>query len=156
MNDWPKQKDCDTFYGNPRGKDGHASVTWEATKLVRITPPFRMTYAGKPIKTVTIHRKCADSLGRVFLAIWIAAGKDQTVIDRWFVSIFGGSYNYRLKRNSNTLSMHAYGCAIDLAPEKYPMGTSKAHFADPVLKAFKDEGWVNLPKDLMHFQCAIV
>lgn len=156
MNDWPKQRDCDKFYGNPRGTGGMASAKWEAANIVRIIPPFRMTYAGLPVKSIRIHAKCAASLGRVFMAIWVASGKSQAVIDKWFVSIYGGSYNYRLKRNSNTLSMHAYGCAIDLAPNKYPMGTSKARFVAPVIKAFTDEGWVNLPKDLMHFQAAIV
>lgn len=153
---WPKQADCDKFYGNPRGANGHASATWEAANLTRIKPPFRMYYAGKPIQTVTIHKKCADSLARVFNAIWAASGKSQEKVDSWFVSTFGGSYNYRLKRNSNSLSMHAYGCALDLAPDKYPMGTSRAKFVEPVLMAFRAEGWVNLPRDLMHFQAAIV
>jgi len=51
--------------------------------LVRVTPPFKMTYAGRPIGSVAIHRKCQLSLARVFSAIWIASGKSQAKIDTW-------------------------------------------------------------------------
>jgi hypothetical protein len=153
---WPLQSRCDAFYGNPRGKNGHASDKWKAANLVAIKPPFKMRYAGQPVTALTIHRKCAESLSRVLAAVWLASGKNQAVIDSWGVSTFGGTYNYRLKRNSNTLSMHAYGCAIDLDPEHKPMGQGKSRFAKEVVKAFTDEGWVNLPRDPMHFQAAIV
>jgi hypothetical protein len=90
----------------------------------------------------------------VFSAIWIASGKSQKKIDAWGVSDFGGSFNFRLMRNSNTLSMHSYACAIDLAPQRFPMGQSAKHFAPEVVKAFADEGWINLKNDPMHFQAA--
>ena len=80
----------------------------------------------------------------------------QDKIDEWGVSDFGGSYNFRLMRGSSHLSMHAYGCAIDLAPERFPMGVGSNKFCDAVCTAFSDEGWVNLPKDRMHFQAAVV
>lgn len=151
---WPLQKDCDAFYGDPRGGGGHANPTWEAANLTRVTPPFKIYYDGKPVQSVKVHRKCADSLGRVFAAIWKAANQDQAQIDRWGVSLFGGSYNFRLMRGSGHLSMHSYGCAIDLAPERFPMGTHAHTFVPQVIKAFADEGWVNLPNDRMHFQAA--
>ena len=154
MTDWPLQAEADGFYGNPRGRNGKASPTWESGNLVAITPPFAMHFAGKPVTRIAAHRKCAESLTRVFNAIWNAAGKDQATLDTWGVSTFGGSYNFRLKRNSTTLSMHAYGCAIDLAPERFPMGRSEPCFCSPVLQAFADEGWVNLAHDRMHFQAA--
>jgi D-alanyl-D-alanine carboxypeptidase len=153
---WPKQSQADAFYGNPRGKNAQVSEKWRAANLVAVKVPFKLRYAGKPVTTVTIHRKCAESLGRVFAAIWAASGKSQATIDKWGVSEYGGTYNYRLKRNSNTLSMHAYGCAIDLAPQRYPLGSTKAKFVPEVIKAFADEGWVNLPRDRMHFQAALI
>lgn len=153
---WPLQSDTDQFYGNPRGAGGHSSPAWEAANLTRVSPPFKMFYAGKPVQSVKIHRKCAESLGRVFAAIWEAAKHDQATIDRWGVSIFGGSYNFRLMRGSSHLSMHSYGCALDLAPERFPMGRHDQTFVPQVIQAFANEGWENLPNDRMHFQAARV
>lgn len=153
---WPLQKDCDAFYGNPRGSGGQPNPAWEAANLSHVSPPFRMYYAGKPVQSVKVHRKCAESLGRVFAAIWEAAKHDQSQIDRWDVSLFGGSFNFRLMRGSSHLSMHSYGCAIDLAPERFPMGRHDHTFVPQVIKAFSDEGWENLPNDRMHFQAARV
>jgi D-alanyl-D-alanine carboxypeptidase len=156
MQSWPTQAEADGFYGNPRGRNGKASKNWEATNLVAITPPFQLHFAGSIIRQFKIHRKCAASLGRVFDAIWQAAGHDQKKIEQWGVSTFGGSYNFRLMRGSNRLSMHSYGCAIDLAPDRFPMGRKLPCFAPEVLAAFDAEGWVNLPRDRMHFQAARV
>ena len=75
MTIWPKQRDCDMFYGNPRGEAGAVSVKWMLDNLISIVPPFRMTYAGIPVKRITVHKRCAESLSRVLAAIWIAAGK---------------------------------------------------------------------------------
>lgn len=152
----PKQSECDKFYGNPRGANGQANPKWEAANLVTVKPPFAMRYAGRPIKTIRIHKKCAIALSAALQAIWAASGKSQGKCDEWGVSTFGGSYNYRLMRQSNRLSMHSYGCAIDLAPDRFPMGRADKQFAAPVIQAFKDQGAVNLPRDRMHFQWAIV
>jgi len=156
MQSWPKQSEADSFYGNPRGRGGKASPTWQAANLVKVSSPFALHFAGSAVRSFLIHAKCADSLKRVFAAIWIAAGESQAKIDQWGVSTFGGTYNFRLKRNSNTLSMHAYGCAIDLAPDRFPMGRAEPGFVPEVLKAFADEAWVNLTHDRMHFQAALI
>jgi hypothetical protein len=160
VNQWPHQNECDKFYGDPRGKDGQPSLKWEALNLVRLTPPFQMTYAGKPIKTIRIHKKCHDSLARILAAIASAADHMPNVLSQWGVNIFGGSYNYRLMRGGSRLSMHSYGCAIDLDPERNAMGDRTPHFATckEVLRAFEAEGWVWLGAtsvhDAMHFQAA--
>jgi hypothetical protein len=142
----------DAFYGNPRGKNGQASESWKAKNLTTIKPPFKMTYAGKPVSSITIHRKCAESLKRVFDAIWIASGKSQATIAKWGMDIYGGSHNFRLSRNSNNISNHAYGCAVDFDPENKPNGQSRKRFPVVVVKAFTDEGWDNLANDPMHFE----
>lgn len=171
MTAWPLQKDCDAFYGNPRGtKDrSRANATWESANLVTVPVPFRMFFAGHPVSTIRIHRKCADSLARVLDRIWIAAGKDQKVVDGWGASTYGGSYSYRLMRGLNTLSMHSYGCAIDLDPARNALHDRTPTFtpASPVVQAFLAEGWVwggdwdgdhssaDEPRcDGMHFQAA--
>jgi hypothetical protein len=144
MNAWPLQKDCDSFYGNPRGVNGQPSGQWERDNLTAITPPFRMTYAGHPVRTIKVHRRCALSLLRVLGKIWEASGHNQETLDSWGASVFGGSYNFRLMRGLNTLSMHAYGCAIDLDPAHNGLHDRTPKFTPngAVVKAFKDEGWV--------------
>jgi hypothetical protein len=121
-----------------------------------------MTYADKPISTILVHRKCSESLLRVFDAIWKAADFKQKTVDAWGASVFGGSYNFRLMRGGNRLSMHSWGCAIDLDPARNGFGDSTPHFAQvpQVLEAFASEGWAwggpwGKP-DGMHFQAARV
>ena len=154
VNIWPLESQCDKFYGNPRGYSGLASPNWEAANLTHINAPYGMTYAGSRVATIRIHRLCADSLLRVLNAIKVAAKGDQKLLDAWGASVYGGGYNFRLMRGGNHLSMHAYGCAIDLDPAKHPMSWMSKPFVPQVIKAFTDEGWVNLPHDRMHFQAA--
>lgn len=160
---WPKQSACDSFYGNPRGRDPtKVSQLWALTNLTTIKPPFRMTYDGKPISSIRIHKKCAVSLLRTLNSIWDAAGYSQAMVDAWGASIYGGAFNYRLMRGGNALSMHSWGCAIDLDPARNGFGDKNPHFAGVplVLKAFADQGAVwgggwSKP-DGMHFQFARV
>lgn len=159
---WPKQSECASFYGDPRGPNGQADKRWMAQNLINLKPPFQMTYAGAPIKTIRVHKACSESLYRALQAIWIAGGKDQKKMDFWGVSIYGGCFNYRLARGLSSLSMHSYGCAIDLDPARNGLKDKTPRFANfpEVLKAFADEGWVWGGKwkrpDGMHFQAARV
>lgn len=161
---WPRQVECDSFYGDPRGANGKASPQWELDNLIKIVPPFVMTYERKPIEHILVHKKCAGSLNRVLQAIWVGANKDQTVVNRSGASVYAGCYNFRNMRGRSRLSMHAYGCAIDLDPENNAMGDSTPRFAKfPwVVNAFKEEGWVwggdwsFRHRDGMHFQAARV
>lgn len=157
---WPLQSQLDAFYGDPRGLNGRASPKWERANLTHIAPPFRMTYASKPINAITIHRKCSDSLSRVLAAIWEAAKHDQKVVDAWGASIFGGANCYRLMRGGSNLSTHSWACAIDLDPARNAFHDVTPHFAEApqVLQAFADEGWTWLGArpgracDGMHWQ----
>ncbi len=164
MTDWPTQAQCDAYYGNPRGRGDRPSKAWEAENIRRVTPPFRVTYDGRPIKSIAIHKKCAASFSRVLGAIWEAAGRNQATVDAWGASIFAGSYVYRLKRGGASLSMHAYGCALDLDPARNGFHDDEPNFinAPAVVKAFEDEGWTwggrwqGRSCDGMHFQAAFV
>lgn len=144
MSQWPLQRDCNAFYGNPSDPDDPSKPNpqWEAENLVFITPPFKMYYAGKEVKRIRFHKKCADAMLGVLNSLNKAADGDQGVLDNWGVSIFGGSYNYRLMRGGNSLSMHSWGCAIDLDPARNALGNNRPRFAmyPQVLKAFEDEG----------------
>lgn len=163
---WPKQSECDAFYGNPRNRADPAkpSDAWEAANLVYVKAPFDMRYEGTLLKKgVRIHKNCADSLKRVFDAIWKAAGQSQAKIDAWGVSIYGGGYTYKLMKSGKALSMHSWGCAIDLDPERNGYKDTTPNFANipEVVAAFDAEGWEwggrwKDPCDGMHFQAARV
>jgi hypothetical protein len=161
---WPLQRDCDEFYGNPRGPKNPTVVNpkWLIEHMGWVTPPFKMFYDGRPVTRFQLHEKCVDSMNRVLEDIWNRAERSQDLIHLWGADVFGGSYNYRLKRGQSTLSMHSYGCAIDLDPTNNGFNSRVHKFfsASPVVQAFKAEGWVwggdwSSP-DAMHFQAARV
>lgn len=133
-----------SIYGDPRGRGGStASPTWQRENLTTIVPPFAMRMGDIKITRITIHKACAASLSRVLQAIWDQSGRQQRVVDEWGVSAFGGSFNYRPMRGMTTLSMHSFGCAIDLDPARNGLGDATPHFSKcpVVLKAFAAERW---------------
>ncbi len=142
---WPKQSECDAYYGDPRGKNGQASAKWESANLVKVPVPWRMVAAWDKnilISSIRVHKECAQSLSSVLFRIWDATG-DQDTIEHWGMDKFGGGYNYRLMRGGSRLSMHSYGCAVDFDPARNGMGDKTPHFANcpEVVAAFKAEGW---------------
>lgn len=145
MEKWPLQRDCDKFYGDPRSASGvSASHSWELQNLVYFTPPFQMTYEGRPIKRFSVHIKCHNAFNAVFNNMLKASNNDYEKLKYWGVTKFAGCYNYRLMRGGSSLSMHSYGIAIDLDPENNSFGDRTPRFAQfpEVLKAFADEGAV--------------
>ena len=143
----PKQSDVLAYrspYGDPRRKGNAAlpSPAWESSQLVLVKPPFTMTYAGQPIRGLRFHKAAAPHFVRLFDLLFSAAAGRQSVLDQWGVSITGGSYNYRLMRGLNVLSMHSFGCALDLDPARNGLGDSTPRFATfpEVIKAFRASG----------------
>ena len=76
----------------------------------------------------------------------------------------GGAFNFRLKRGGNSLSIHSWGAAIDLDPERNALGRRYRAGAGmmpmAVVEIFAAEGWVwggpwSRP-DAMHFQAAVI
>jgi hypothetical protein len=162
---WPLQSELDAFYGNPRGKNlDQPDTQWVTENIVRVLPPFPMTYAGRPARTISIHKKCAESLSRVLFAVWDYSGRKQGILDQWGASVYGGGFNYRLMRGGTRLSVHSWGAAIDLDPERNGFHDTTPNFANhpAVVKAFEDEGWTwggrwsGASCDGMHFQAARV
>lgn len=160
---WPKQSECDQFYGNPRGRNGLASSTWEAANLVTIPIPWAAVASWEPatkIKRIRCHRKVSASLERVLAAIWLASGCSQAKIAEWGMDQYGGGYQFRAMRGGNRLSTHAYGIAQDWDPARNGMGDKTPNFANcpEVIAAFKAEGWECgidwASPDAMHFQAA--
>lgn len=159
---WPAQIDAVKFYGNPSGRLGMPSRSWEMANIVTVPTPWHLvtSWGGTLVKGIRIHRLCADSLTRALAAIWDTAGRDTGKIREWGMHLYGGGYNYRLIRGANRLSMHAFGCAVDFDPERNGFGDPTPYFArvPAVLAAFEGEGWTwggrwKTP-DGMHFQAA--
>jgi hypothetical protein len=133
-----------SMYGDPRNRSNVASPSpaWESANLTLVRPPFVMTYASKPIRGLRFHKTAAPHFSRLFEMLLSRAKGRQITLDQWGVSITGGSYVYRLMRGLNTLSMHSYGCALDLDPARNGLGDATPRFAEfpEVIRAFRDSG----------------
>lgn len=158
MAGWPKDTLAAkvAFYGDPRGKHG-VNPTWFAKNIVRIKPPFQMYYAGKPISTISVHKKCADAFLAAFKEIWEKCEKDQKRVDKTGASDFAGVFNYRVIAGSGNLSNHSFACAIDLSPKSNGFYVTKTTLSNIVIDAFKRQGarWggdYKGRKDPMHFE----
>lgn len=144
------------FYGDPRGLSG-GNQSWYNANVVRVTPPYRMTYDGQPIKSISFHKKAAAALLAALNAIWEACDKDQTKIEKYGLQEFGGSFNYRQIRGSSNLSNHSFAIAIDIAPTGNELGKTKGTMPAFAVKAFKDSGFkwggdYKGRRDWMHFE----
>jgi hypothetical protein len=165
MTIWPHQQLARTFYGDPDPEhDGVPSRAWEDAALTTIVPPYRMVLAwdtSRVVRKIRVHRKCAWSLTKILTGIANHFGSEQD-LEANRMHLYGGCYNFRTMRGSNKLSMHSYGCAIDLDPEanylgrEYQEGLGMMPMA--VVKLFEDEGWTWGGKwrraDAQHFQAA--
>jgi hypothetical protein len=141
------------FYGTPG-----------MVKLRDFVPPFQMIDADtkKPVKSFEVHPKCFNAFAQVFQEIWDKCNHDQSVIEKYHLHLFGGSYNKRLVRGSTShWSVHAFGAAIDINPAGAPMAVderpTQENMPDFAVEAFKRAGatWggdFQHRKDWMHFQ----
>lgn len=152
-NTWPRQSGVPAFYGAV------------GTNQVRLELPFPMRIAwnkSQVIRSFSVHRKVAESAGRVFANIartYSDAERKSIGID-----LFGGALNVRKMRGGSNYSMHSWGIAIDFDPERNSLhwNKSKARLAHPdanaFWKAWEDEGWLSLGRardfDWMHVQAA--
>lgn len=153
------------FYGNPDvNSDGAPDAKWEAANLVSIKPPYRMVLAwdtSKVVKNIRVNKACAESLSRVLAGILGHYGS-QAAVEKARMHLYGGCYNFRLKRGGSTLSIHSWGAAIDLDPERNAFGklwrANSGMMPEAVVKLFEAEGWewggLWSKPDAMHFQAA--
>ncbi|WP_337267079.1 M15 family metallopeptidase [Oryzifoliimicrobium ureilyticus] len=166
MNNWPTQADAPKFYGaNVKLTKGVAGSdpAWEKANLVLVTIPWRACASWDKmlaIKSFRVHRLVAESLTRILAKIWSDFGQDQKAIEAANLHLIGGGYNWRQMRQVNRLSMHGYGCAIDIDPDHNAQGDTTPAMDMRVVAAFEAEGWVwggrwsPKSRDAMHFQAA--
>jgi peptidoglycan hydrolase-like protein with peptidoglycan-binding domain len=153
---WPRQVDVranTSIFGKP------------GTNQAMVELPYTMygDYDRKiRVNAFQCHAKVESSLKRIFARTLQYYGAEQ--IRKLNLDIFSGCYNYRPTTGSSSLSLHAWGIAVDVDAAHNQMDESndEAVFAKPVYGPFldfwEDEGWVNLGRarnyDWMHFQAA--
>ncbi len=135
--------------------DGMLDPKWEANNMVSAPIPFAIPLSWDPVKKVTSiygHKKLAAIYTAVFTEI-----QNKGLADK--ITRYGGCYNFRAKRTSSKLSVHAWGIGLDLNPETNMQGTT-GNMPDGVIKIFRAHGfiwggdWTGKSKDPMHFQYA--
>ena len=154
-NNWPKQTYTDMvkFYG---------AVGTNQTSLVT---PYEMKLAwdlDTKVSKITCHEKVKDSLERILKNTLDHYGLE--TIKELRLDVFGGCLNVRKMRGGSSWSIHSWGAAIDLDPDRNQLkwGKDKAYFArpeyEPFWKIVEAEGAVSLGRvknyDFMHYQFA--
>jgi hypothetical protein len=154
-NNWPKQdyNSMVKFYGK---------VGENQTSLVL---PYEMKLAwdlDTKVSKITCHEKVHDSLKRIFQKTLDHYGLE--TVQELRLDRFGGGLNVRKMRGGSAWSIHSWGAAIDLDPDRNQLkwGRDKAFFArpeyEPFWKIVESEGATSLGRarniDFMHFQFA--
>ena len=148
-NPWPfsTREGLRDFYGEP-GDEGN---------LVPISFPFPMFYGEKLVTKSRCHKKVHDSLMRILTRLGTFEGGTREILDP--VSDYGGIYNFRNKRGGTSLSVHAWGAAIDLDADDNSFRDPWPLVADmplEIMEEFAKEGWQSAGAfwgyDAMHFE----
>jgi hypothetical protein len=159
VNKWPHQRDCLKRFGNP------FTYGWVVEHLAHVVPPFAISMGSVHVASIPVNKIAADSLTRVLARIADACSHDPVQIAAGHCNCFSGSFALRNMRGLNTISMHAFGLAIDWDAGHNALGAKEEHtFFKPdslLVQAFKSEGWIwggdwRGRRDAMHVQAAIV
>ena len=150
---WPTQANVPKFFGAV------------GTGQVTLTLPYPMKLAWDTkteVARTSCHRLVAPAFGRVFQRTLDHYGIEQ--IRKLRLDLFGGCLNVRRMRGGSSWSMHSWGIAIDLDPDRNGLNTKSPAAAfsgrayDPFWSFVEAEGFVSLGRarnyDWMHFQAA--
>lgn len=160
---WPHEDTpaLNAFYGDPRGTDGEASASWQSQNLVLWSTPYPMFYSdGKhtPMEHLRVHKRCLQTFHEAFTDVLQTMGHDRIMQLR--LDVTGGTFCYRLERGGSRLSVHSWGCAIDMDPSHNPFphrwidnhGFIDAQFAEILQRHGFCWRGANGDIDPMHFQ----
>lgn len=150
---WPTQSGVRAFFGGV------------GTNQAQCELPFEMVLSWDmktKLRRFSCHKLVKDPLERIWgrTLEWYGYAKIKELrLDRW-----GGCLNVRPMRGGSNYSMHAWGIAVDMDPDRNGLKTTwkNAAFSKPEYKKFiefwYDEGFINLGVernyDAMHFQAA--
>lgn len=134
----------------------------DESNLVNIKPPYQLYYCGKALSTIRVHKLIADRVQAALKEILAHYGIEK--IKQLGLDQYSGCYNYRKSTNGSSMSMHAWGIALDFAAEKntYSMKKPNASLSKPECemwwKIWEKHGAVSLGRqcnyDWMHLQFA--
>jgi len=158
---WPYQKDVQRFYGNPIGEHGQVNEDWKTASLVLVDLPYKMALAWDVNKQITqawFHWRCAKEFLDCLEKVKLLYSPMDLVKNG--LTLYGGTYTYRVMKGGSRLSMHAYGCAMDIDPEHNQFGSRRMRMPKDVVEIFENAGFTwggrwRKP-DAMHFQAARV
>lgn len=154
MNHWPKQDYASMvkFYG-PVG---------ENQIQIQLPYPMVLDWEPKTVTRITCHEIVADPMRRIFEKLLAEYGLKK--LHDLGIDQFGGMLNVRKMRGGNAWSIHSWGAACDLDPNRNQLRETKktARFARPeylpMWKIIEAEGATSLGRardfDWMHFQFA--
>lgn len=118
----------------------------------------------KSVTRFSCHEKVVDTLTRIYVNTFDAYGEERFK-DLGF-NLFGGCFNHRPIRGGTALSIHSWGCALDIDPARNQLRwkSNRARMARPEYDKFwnivKDEKVVGLGParnyDWMHIQMATI
>lgn len=152
---WPRETSADLidFYGPP------------GTGQVVVPAPYPLRIAWdqtQVIERFSCHERCVDAFTGVFRDTLAHYGMDK--VQELRLDLFGGCLNVRRKRGGSSWSVHAFGAAIDLDPDRNRLHWrhDEAALAKPEYRPFwqivESYGLVSLGRtrdfDWMHFQAA--
>lgn len=164
---WPKQSNVPSYYGKIElSNDGRPTERWEARSLTKVLAPYPLRLAWAPdtvVRKITCHRLLAPSLLQCLARILEHYGSLEAVSAAG-MDLYGGCYNFRPMRGGTNLSMHSYGIAIDLDPDRNALNRKwekgKGMMPLEVVRIFREAGWTWggdwHRADCMHFQAASV
>ena len=134
-------------------------------QMVTVELPFPMRLSwdtGKVVTRISCHRLVADSLVRIFERTLKHYGMER--VQALGLDLYGGCFNDRTVVGGQSKSMHAWGIAVDVDPDRnsYSCHAPHAGLNRVECEAFwgfvEDEGAVSLGRerdyDWMHFQFA--
>lgn len=150
---WPRQSGVQGFFGAV------------GTNQVKCEMPFPLRLAWDPTEKLTsfqCHQKVEAPMKRIFQRTFTHYGHEK--IKQLRLDLFGGCLNVRKMRGGSAWSMHSWGIAVDIDPDRNQLkwGRDKASLDDAVYAKFwefvYDEGAISLGRernyDWMHFQFA--
>lgn len=151
---WPTQKEVrsgKSIFGAPGGAN-----------LVRIEPPYPLYYEGSKVSSIAVHAAVAKQVEAALREVLAYYGQKRII--ELGLDQYGGCYNYRTATGGGGLSMHAWGIALDFAPERnaYNMQAPEASLSGadcvPWWEIWERYGAVSLGRernrDWMHVQFA--
>lgn len=153
-------KDLIAKYGDPRIN----TAAWEARNMASYSLPANLVHANGHLPgKVYCNRDFAATIIAWLTALATTAGKDgKFLIDE--IKTWDGCFNIRMKRGQNTLSVHAFGMAVDINAAHNPFMVTREQAIARGLTPFSEEflavsrkhmecgaDWATRP-DGMHYQ----